>query len=123
MITTENNFFLLSGKSTSLLLHISDEKKVVTEYFGGKILNLSEALSLSRKYPFAQGSSVTYDEKNPSSCLNQIKADFSTAGRGDFAFPSLVLSNKDGGIFDFVYDSFEIRKPQQILGLPTPHGK
>jgi len=122
MIATENNFFLLSGKSTSLLLHISDEKKVVTEYFGGKILNLSEALSLSRKYPFAQGSSVTYDEKNPSSCLNQIKADFSTAGRGDFAFPSLVLSNKDGGIFDFVYDSFEIRKPQQILGLPTPHG-
>lgn len=122
MITIENNFFLLSGKTTSLLLHVTAQKKVVTEYFGSKILNLSEAAALSRKYVYAQGSAVSYDPKDPSCSLDQLKADYGTAGRGDFAYPSLILSNKDGGVFDFVFYSYEVRKPQTIPGLPTPHG-
>jgi alpha-galactosidase len=122
MITIENNCFLLSGKTTSLLLHVTASKKIVTEYFGLKLQGMKEAEALIRKYPFAQGTTLAYDEKNPAVSLDYLKSDYSTAGRGDFSYPSLILANKDGGVFDFVYDSYEQRKPLPIVGLPTPHG-
>lgn len=122
MITSENSYFLLSGKSTSMLVHITPNKKVVTEYFGSRLFSLKEATALTRTYPTGQGTSLTYDEETPAVSLDYLKADFATAGRGDYAWPSLILSNKDGGVFDFIFQSAEVRKPQNIVGLPTPHG-
>ena len=122
MITIENNCFLLSGKTTSLLLRVTESKKVVTEYFGLRLTGMKEAASVIRNYPFAQGSTLAYGEKTPSISLDALKSDFSTAGRGDFSYPSLILNNKDGGIFDFVFDSYEERKPVSLPILPTPHG-
>ena len=49
MITIENNCFLLSGKTTSLLLHVTASKKIVTEYFGLKLQGMKEAEALIRK--------------------------------------------------------------------------
>ena len=122
MVTTENNYFLLSTLNTSLLLHVTPNKKVVTEYYGNRILSLKEAPSLSRSYPTGQGTSLSYDETHPEISLDYLNAEYSTAGRGDYCWPSLILSNKDGGVFDFVYQSYQIRKPVSLSEMPTPHG-
>jgi alpha-galactosidase len=122
MVNTENNYFLLSTKSASLLLHVTANKKVVTEYYGGRLTSLKEAPALTRNYPCGQGTSLAYDEANPQISLDYLNSDYSTAGRGDYCWPSLILSNKDGGVFDFLFDSFFVRKPQPIPSLPTPHG-
>jgi hypothetical protein len=46
MITTNKSDFLLSSKTTSLLLHVNEIGKLTTEYFGAKIPSLDEASSL-----------------------------------------------------------------------------
>lgn len=123
MIETNKDYLLLSTKSTSLLLRINEIQKVTAEYYGKKLKNLSEAISLTRTYPYNQGSSISaYPEKNPQLSLDHMKLVCSTLGKGDFFSPSLILENKESSLFDFLYESVEERKPKPIGFLPTPHG-
>jgi alpha-galactosidase len=122
MINEKNHYFLLSTTATSLLLHVNDAKKVTSEYYGGRIKNLDEAPSLTKKYNNPSGSAVNYGEDHPNLSLDLINGDYSTSGRGDFGFPSLILKNSKGSIFDFSYESCEIKKPTEIKLFPTPHG-
>jgi hypothetical protein len=43
-------------------------------------------------------------------------------GKAIIITPRLVLSNGKTTVFDFAYESYEIRKPVADRGLPTPHG-
>lgn len=122
MITTKQSDFLLSSKSASLLLHVNEIGKLTTEYFGAKIPSLAETDPLVRKYPYAPGGLPCYDEAHQNLSLDAIKGDWSTPWKSDYHNPSLLLSNGKTTVFDFVYDSFVVRKPEPIDGLPTPHG-
>lgn len=122
MINEKNNYFLLSTMGTSLLLHVNDAKKITSEYYGGLVKNLDEAPSLTKKFNNASGSAVNYGEDHPNLSLDLINGDYSTSGRGDFGFPSLILKNSKGSVFDFSYAGFEIKKPTEIKMFPIPHG-
>jgi alpha-galactosidase len=123
MVNAQNNYFLLSTASTSLLLRVNEVGKVVSEYYGSRLLNEKEFPALTRVYACAQGTSVSYDEDhNGAISLDVLRSEYSTGNQGDYLEPSLILSREDTVNFDFVYDSFLIREPQLIKGLPTPHG-
>lgn len=123
MITEHNGYFLLSTHSTSLLLRVNEIGKLVSEYYGTRIVDEKEWSSLSRVYSCPPGTSVAYDEvKQPSLSLDIINGEISTGNQGDYLAPSLILSTDETVNFDFVYESFVVREPVAISGLPTPHG-
>lgn len=122
MFTQEKDYFLFSTATTSLVLHVNEVGKLVCEYYGSRISSLEEAPSLTSPHPFIQGTSLAYDEKHQNVSLDYLHNEFSTPGKGDFHAPSLVLSEGQEVVFDFVYDSFEVKTPEKIPGLPTPHG-
>lgn len=122
MIQNKNNYLLLSTIGTSLLLHINEAKKVVCEYYGGLLGNLDEALFVTKKFNNPNGDSVNYGENRPNLSLSFINGEYSTSGRGDFGYPSLILKNSKGSVFDFSFASYEIRNPQNLKIFPTPHG-
>jgi len=123
MITEHNGYFLLSTRATSLLLRVNEIGKLVSEYYGTRLVDEREWPSLCRLYSCTPGTSVAYDEVGqPNVSLDIINSELSTGNQGDFLTPSLILSNDSTVNFDFVYDSFIVREPLPIPGLPTPHG-
>jgi alpha-galactosidase len=48
--------------------------------------------------------------------------EYSTAGRGDFGFPSLILERPEGMVFDFAFADFWIGPPKAESPFPIPHG-
>jgi alpha-galactosidase len=116
MITNTNTDFLLSTATTSLLLHVNEIKKLTSEYYGARLLDIAEAPSLIRQYPCNQGTSLSYDEAHANLSLDFLKNEVSTAGKGDYGMPSLILSRGEDGVFDFVYDSFVIQEPKPLAG-------
>jgi alpha-galactosidase len=123
MVTEHDGYFLLSTASTSLLLQANKVGKLVSLYYGNRLLDEREWPALSIVAGCCPGTSLAYDEKKaPAVSLDALHGELSTGAQGDFLYPSLILSRPDLVNFDFVYDSFFIRKPLPIPGLPTPHG-
>lgn len=122
MIQVKENEILLSSDKTSLLFHINEIRKVTVEYYGRKILSLEEVPSLIRRYPYNQGCSVSYDTEHTNLSLDHMKLLCSTLGKGDFFAPSIIVSNSKSSVFDFVYDSYEIKDVCPLQILPFPHG-
>lgn len=42
--------------------------------------------------------------------------------RGDYHIPSIILETEDSSVFDFRFQKGEIRVPNALCDLPTPHG-
>jgi len=123
MIKAQKSYFLLSTVSTSLLLRVNEVKKLVSEYYGARLTDEKEFPALTRVYSTSQGSSLSYDEKNNGAIsLDVLNEEMSTGAAGDYLAPSLILSSEKSLNFDFVYDSFALKEPTPIEGLPTPHG-
>ncbi len=122
MIEKNNEYVLLSSEKTSLLLHVNEIKKVTIEYYGRKLVSLEEASSLTRKYPYNQGCSISYEKEHSAYSLDHMKLFVSTLGKGDFFSPSVILSSKKSSLFDFVFDSIEQKEVIPLTILPFPHG-
>jgi alpha-galactosidase len=123
MIKQIEGYFLLSTRSSSLLLHVNAIGKFVSEYYGRRLRPDEDFRPLTREYPFAEGTEVIYEEKtNPAVSLNRLKQEYSTPLKGDYGSPSLIIEDANSCLYDFVYDSFLIRDPEPLSGLPTPHG-
>lgn len=124
MFITENNLFLLSTATTSLLLRVNEAKKLVCEYYGARLKDLQGAPALVRNFPVGQGTSLAVDEGQLSALSpDYFKSEFALAGKGDYNAPSLVMENEDGTVFDFLYSGYELLKETSLIrGLPTPHG-
>jgi hypothetical protein len=102
MITEHNGYFLLSTRATSLLLRVNEIGKLVSEYYGTRLVDEREWPSLCRLYSCTPGTSVAYDEVGqPNVSLDIINSELSTGNQGDFLTPSLILSNDSTVNFDF----------------------
>lgn len=121
MIEVKDNYFILSSKSTSLVLQVNEIKKVTVEYYGNKLISLDEIKSITRTYPYNQGSSISYDKEHQALSLDHMKLAYSTLGKGDFFSPSYIFKSEKSSIFDFIYDSFEIKDYKQLKDLPSPY--
>ncbi len=122
MFIKRNQHFLLSTKKTSVLFHVNEINKLTIEYYGEKLVSLEEADSLTRNYPYIQGTSISYSGEKKNYCLDLIKLAYSTLGKGDFYQPSLILKNKESSVFDFIFLSCEKREIVPFSILPFPHG-
>ena len=123
MIKAIEHAFWLGTEQCSYLIHINKAGKPVCAYFGAKV-PLSEDISafLEKDGP-SNGRRVIYDkEKDPNCSLDDIAAEFSLPHKGDQHNPSLLLENSDSFVFDFVYESYEIKEAGPVEGLPSPRG-
>jgi alpha-galactosidase len=123
MIQEEKRTYLLSTATTSLVLRVTDYGKVLCEYYGRKISSFAEIPSLLEKRANNEGCELSMDAQHPSVSSDTLKLELSTAGRGDYRNPSLLLENVKGAVFDFTFVSAEISAtPLPLSLLPLPHG-
>lgn len=123
MINFKENVFQIDTRDTSYILRVDENKQVVFEYYGDKISVINEYDSVFEKWPFAFGSSVIYDEKNPGRCLDLLSLECTTPGKGYFNEHSLILKTKRGFVSDFTFKNYEIKqKITNLKILPVPHG-
>lgn len=123
MILFKDNVFYIETNDTSYVLRVDETKHLVNEYYGAKVSHELGILPLQSKWTTGLGSSIIYDEKlNKQESLDIIKSEFSLTGKGDYNSPSIILKNKDGYIFDFLFEKYEIKEIiSHLENLPTPH--
>ncbi len=123
MILFKNGVFYLETELTSYILRVDETKHVVLEHYGAKVSNEIDPIALFNKWSYGFGSQVIYDKDiNPQKCLDLSTLELSTTGKGDFNDSSLILRNKNGYLFDFIYEKHEINKNiSKLKNLPTPH--
>ncbi|MFA5762400.1 MAG: alpha-galactosidase [Bacilli bacterium] len=122
MITCKELMFHLETNKTSYVLRVNDINHVVNEYYGPRLKNLADMSAINEKWPYAYGSSVIYDEdKNKALSLDLLSLEVSSVGKGDYREPSIIIRSVDGYVFDFTYESHEVRTEVKPLnGLPSP---
>ena len=116
MIQTFSDGYLLSTKSTSYAIFIAENGKAVSAYYGPKIpAQLPSLLAScpSNVGPVAPGSFCSEERQ---------ACEFSLPLRGDYHIPSIILETEDSSVFDFRFQKGEIRVPNALCDLPTPHG-
>ena len=124
MVKKQENVFLLNTNDLSYVFHADDTGLLIHDYFGKKINLVNfETKPLSVKPSVAKGTSVIYDEaKNKELSMDNVPLEFSFPHKGDYkSTPVLLKNEKFGYVFDFKYDHAEVKEPQKLEGLPTPH--
>lgn len=122
MITNIETAFFLSSAHSTLLVRVNEIGKVVTEHFGKKLAPKAPKPMFAIQGQ-TNGRTIVYDEaKNPLLSLNDISSDFSTPLKGDQRTPSILIESEESYVYDFVYESFEIREAEKMEGYPTPRG-
>ena len=124
MIKTNESVFALNTNELSYVFHADKTGLLIHDYFGKKVdLVDFDVKPLSTKPNVQKGTSVIYDEtQNKELSMDNVLLEFSFPHKGDFRSTPILLKNeKFGYVFDFKYHHFEIRKPEPLEGLPTPH--
>ena len=124
MIKTNESVFCLETNSLSYIFHKDDLGLLFHDYFGNKIeLKDFDVTPIQLKPSVQKGTSTIYDEtKNKELSMDLVPLEFSFPHKGDYRSTPLLLKNeKFGYVFDFKYESYEIREIKPLEGLPTPH--
>ena len=124
MIKTNDTVFLLNTSKLSYVFHADETGLLIHDYFGNKVELVDfDVKPLSVKASVIKGTTVVYDEKKKDQLsMDSVPLEFSFPHKGDFRTTPILLKNeKYGYVFDFHFDSFEIREPSKLEGLPTPH--
>ena len=124
MIKTNESVFCLETNSLSYIFHKDDIGLLFHDYFGNKIeLKDFDVSPIKLKPSVQKGTSTIYDEsKNKELSMDMVPLEFSFPHKGDYKSTPLLLKNeKFGYVFDFKYESYEIRDIKPLEGLPTPH--
>lgn len=124
MIKTKENVFVLNTNKISYVFHADKTGLLIHDYFGKKIdLVDFDTKPLSVKASVQKGTSVIYDvSKNDQLSMDSVPLEFSFPHKGDFRSTPILLKNeKYGYVFDFQFDSYEVKEPQKLERLPTPH--
>ena len=124
MIKTNDSVFALNTKTLSYVFHIDETGLVIHDYFGNRVdLVDFDTKPISVKASVQKGTSTIYDEaKNKELSMDMVPLEFSFPHKGDYKSTPILLKNeKFGYVFDFKFEKYEIRQPQKLEGLPTPH--
>ena len=124
MIKTNENVFVLNTEKLSYVFHADKTGLLLHDYFGRKIdLVDFDTKPLSVKPSVLKGTTVIYDtSKNDQLSMDSVPLEFSFPHKGDFRSTPILLKNEQYGyVFDFQFSSYEVREPQKLKGLPTPH--
>ena len=124
MIKTKENVFVLNTNKISYVFHADKTGLLIHDYFGKKIdLVDFDTKPLSVKASVQKGTAVIYDtSKNDQLSMDMVPLEFSFPHKGDFrSTPILLKNDKYGYVFDFKFDSSEVKAPEKLKDLPTPH--
>lgn len=123
MILFKNNVFYLNTKDTSYVIRVEETKHLVLEHYGDLISTDVDPKALFNKWSCGVGSEVVNNkELSASKTLDLMTLELSTTGKGDYNSPSVILKNKNGYVFDFLFEKYEINKKiKPLKDLPTPH--
>ena len=125
MIKNNKNTFIIETKSLSYIFHVNEMGILLHDYFGMHIDLVNEdTLPISLHAKCQKGTTVIYDDSvDKEFSLDTALLEFSFPHKGDFKESQILFKNdKYGFVFDFKYDSFEIKSPGKLKELPTPHG-
>ena len=124
MIKTHENVFLLNTNKLSYVFHADKTGLLIHDYFGKKVdLVDFNTKPISVKASVQKGTAVIYNpEQDKELSMDFVPLEFSFPHKGDYrSTPVLLKNEKYGYVFDFRFDSFEVREPKKLEGLPTPH--
>ena len=125
MIKTNKQVFQLDTSNLSYIFHTDDLGLLYHDYFGNKVELVDfDVKPIQMKASVQKGTSTLYDEsKNKELSMDLVSLEFSFPHKGDYKSTPILLKNeKFGYVFDFKFIGHEVRKPEPLEGLPTPHG-
>ena len=121
MISVKDRTFLLDTENTSYLFRIDKYNHPEHIHYGNRV-RIEDAEALAYKHFISYGTTVLYDEKDETYCLDHLPMEYGTYGRGDFKTPSIECEIDGSYTLDFLYDSYEIIEgDMEIDGLPSSY--
>ena len=123
MIEVEGKLFRLSADGLSYWFRVTEYGHLEHIHFGVPLAP-QDVEPLVHKRTAVLGSSVLYDQGDPTYCLDTLCLEWSGIGRGDYRTPAAELKMPDGTFTsDFVYVSHRIvRGPVAPETLPAATG-
>ena len=122
MISAIKQGYALSSGNSTLLLYINEIAKVTLAYYGPRLSEPIDLVNYLTPYPMTPGNATVYDEKKaPFLSLDALNLELTTPYKGDYGSPSLVIEGSASPVYDFSFVKGEIRKPEPLDGLPSPH--
>lgn len=109
MLTFSDSLFRLDTAHTTYLLCVTPHGHPEHLYYGRKLPPSQSADAVRRKNISMAGSTVLYDESDPTYCLDMLNLEWSGIGRGDFRYSPCEILMPDGSFAcDFQMENHEI---------------
>ncbi len=126
MTISNGKVFILNTKNLSYVFHVDESGLLLRDYFGNKIeIKDYDISAIKQKISCQKGTSVIYDKNtSPDLSMDYALLEFSFPNKGDYRTTPILLKDEDNGyVFDFVYDSYELKSApkESEEALPTPH--
>ncbi len=119
------NVFALHTRHTSYLLRTAPSGHMEHLHYGARVAcNAHTERAIAQKPAFAPGCSIAYAPEHPALCLDQLRGEIATQGKGDLGAPFVQLRFADGNTTtDFIFSHAEILTEKPLLhGLPSATG-
>ena len=116
--------FHLQTHGMSYILKIAPSGHITNLYCGRRIRHRESFASLDRHYSTCPGNSIAYTEADDGFCLDTVRLELPTLGKGDNREAALRLRFGDGtSTCDFRFQAFRVlREGKRIPGLPSLRG-
>ncbi|MBR6230440.1 MAG: alpha-galactosidase [Lachnospiraceae bacterium] len=125
MIRNFGTVWVLDTENTTYAFRILKSGHAEHLYYGASVRIESEegAYALTEKSVFQPGNLIAYDKDNDSLCLENVRLEMSSYGKGDIREPFIEICDKKGSTTaDFLFKSGEILSEKQPLNtLPSAY--
>lgn len=124
MIQRQNDIFRLETRKTSYLFRITEHGHLEHIYYGARLPGC-DIDPLLKKRVIQLGTSVLYDQADPTYCLDTLPLEWSGIGKGDYRHTPAEMKMPDGTfVADFVYRTASIKDgPVPSETLPLAHSE
>ena len=117
----ENGLFLLNTAHSAYAFQALDTGHLEHLHYGAPI-HPADAEALGEKKAFAGGNLISLDPEHPALCLEDLRLEASSYGKGDIREPLVELIHPDGSrTADFRYQAYETLAQALAWDLPTSY--
>lgn len=118
MVREDKGLFVLETNNTTYCFEKMKSGHLEHLYYGSKIrVDGSNVDALREKKAFGNGNSISYSQEDTSLCLEDLRLEMSSFGKGDIRTPFIEIIHEDGArTCDFVFESFVIDDNKINLG-------
>lgn len=118
-----NETLSLSTDSTSYVLGVQKGGRLACLHYGARIADMEDLSALFERFDVPYGDMVAASRDDQAMGLDDVPAEYSCPGRGDFREPALELTAVDGGTTaDLLFRSFtRVAGKPGIPGLPSSY--